>query len=179
MQVAFQEVRLPEDMSWMIMVMLPKGEGYFRGIGLVVVIWNVFTSMIYNCLCSATMIHDALHGFRQGWGTGTYTLKEKLALKLTGICHENLLQVFLDVRKAHKHDLIEWTRYMEVLKGYGLGSKLKRLLQQFWEDQVVVPKAGWYYGRPLKMGGGVTQGYTLTPTLFNIVFGAVVRALLL
>ena len=41
-------------------------------------------------------------------------------------------------------------------------------------DQVVVPKAGWYYGLTFKTGRVVTQGDPLYPTVFNILFDTVV-----
>ena len=57
---------------------------------------------------------------------------------------------------------------MEILCGYGLGPKLKRLLQWYWDKQRLVPKSGNYYGRPFRMGRGVTQGDPVSATLFNI-----------
>ena len=39
----------------------------------------------------------------------------------------------------------------------------------------MVSKAGKYYGRPFSMGRGVTQGYTVSLTLFNIIVDTVFR----
>ena len=64
---------------------------------------------------------------------------------------------------------------MEILLGYGLGPKLQRLLQIFWDGQRVVPNSGKYYGCPFRTGRGVTQGDPVSPTIFNIVVDAVVR----
>ena len=33
---------------------------------------------------------------------------------------------------------------MDILRGYGLGPKLQRLLQRYWDGQKVVPKAGFF-----------------------------------
>ena len=77
---------------------------------------------------------------------GTLTLEEKMDQYLTGLCHEPLLQVFLDVRKAY--DSLDRGSCMEILRGYGLGYNLQRLLHRFGDDQAVVPKSGRFYGRP-------------------------------
>ena len=67
---------------------------------------------------------------------------------------------------------------MEVLCEYGLGPRLQRLIQRYWDRQRVVKKAGNYYGRPFSTWRGVTQGYPVSPTLFNIIVVAVVRTTL-
>ena len=36
---------------------------------------------------------------------------------------------------------------MEILRGYGLGPKLERIIQRYWDRQRVDPKPGKYYGR--------------------------------
>ena len=75
--------------------------------------------------------------------------------------------------------MIDQTRFMEVLNSYGLSPKLRRLLQRFWVDQVVLPKVERYYGRPFKTVRGVTQGYPLSPTVFNIMLNSVIRSVLI
>ena len=99
-----------------------------------------------------------------------------MAPQLAGIYHEPLFQMFLNVRKAY--DLLYRTRCMEVLRGYGLGADLQRLLERYWNDQTVVPRAGGYYGQPFKTERGVTQGGPVSSTIFNILVNAVVQATL-
>ena len=69
------------------MILLPKGRGEYRGIGLVEVRWKSITSIINTCLRVETSLHDTVHGFRQGRGVGKSTLEAKPAQKLTGFCH--------------------------------------------------------------------------------------------
>ena len=45
---------------------------------------------------------------------------------------------------------------MEILRGYGLGTNLNKLLQRYWGKQVVVTKTGKFFGRPFRMERGVT-----------------------
>ena len=68
---------------------------------------------------------------------------------------------------------------MEILRGYVLRHNLQRLLQPYWYEQVVVPKAGKFLERVLVMERGVTQGYLLSLTIFDIVVDAVAMEILL
>ena len=68
---------------------------------------------------------------------------------------------------------------MEIIQGYGLGSKIQRFLQRYWYGQKVVPKGGKYIRRPFNMEIGVSQGDPIYLTIFNIVVCALVRAALL
>ena len=93
-----------------------------------------------------------------------------------GIVHETLFQVFIDVRKACNS--LDQGRCMETLREYGLGPRLQRLLQRYWDIQRVVTNAGKYYVQPFSMGRGVTQGDPVYMELFNIIVDAVFRATL-
>ena len=56
--------------------MIPKGVGtYFRGIGLVGVLWKAISGIINLQILSPVQFHDALHGFCAGRGIGTATLE--------------------------------------------------------------------------------------------------------
>ena len=81
---------------------LPKWRGEYLGIGLVEVVWKVCVAVVNFSLKRSVILHNALHDFREGRGTGTATLEEKLEHQLAGIAHEPLLQVSLDVRKAYE-----------------------------------------------------------------------------
>ena len=65
------------------------------------VIWKLCASIMHNSLRSAIILHGALHGVRQIRGIGTATMEANMDHQLTGLCHEPLFQVFLDVRKAY------------------------------------------------------------------------------
>ena len=100
-----------------------------------------------------------------------------MAQQLAGRAHEPLFRVFIDVRKAY--DSVDRERCMEILRGYGLRSKLQMLLQWYWDAHKVVPKYGKFFGRPFHMDRGVKQGDLVSLTIFNIVVVAVVRTVLL
>ena len=113
------------EIAWAKMVLIPKCKGDYRGIGLVEVLCKV-CPVVVNCrLKNSDMIHDALHGFRIGRGTGMATLGAKLDQKLVGLVQEPLFHVFLDVRKAH--DLLDRKLCLELLRGYRPGPNLARI----------------------------------------------------
>ena len=64
---------------------------------------------------------------------------------------------------------------MAILRGYGLGPKIERLLQRYWHGQKVVLKAGNFSRRPFNTERGVTQGDPISLIIFNIVVDVVVR----
>ena len=67
------------------MVLIPKEKMKFRGVGLVEVTWKVVAVILHCRLTSGIKFHDALHGFREGRGTGTATLKAKLLQQLAAM----------------------------------------------------------------------------------------------
>ena len=97
--------------------------------------------------------------------------------KFVGIFLKPLFHVSIDVWKAY--DSIERKIFIEVLTGYGLSPKIRRLQQRYWSDQAVVPKLGWYYRQPFNTGIVVTQGGPVSPSVFNILVNVVIRVVML
>ena len=81
--------------------------------------------------------------------------------------------IFLDLHKAY--DALDRSRCLEILEGYGVGPRSRRLLQTYWRRLMMVARAGGYYWTAFKGGRGVTQVDPLSPTIFNVVVDAVVR----
>ena len=77
------------------------------------------------------------------------------------IVYDPLLQVFIDVQKDY--DSLDRGRCIEIIRGYGMGTNLQRLIQRYWDRQKVVPKASKFYESPFSMGRGVTQGEPVYP----------------
>jgi hypothetical protein len=50
----------------------------FQGIGLLDTIWKLMTTIINNRIKQSVQFDDAVHGFREGRGTGTAILANKL-----------------------------------------------------------------------------------------------------
>jgi len=172
-QECFKEGVLPTQLPWSTMVLLPKGGGDFRGIGLLEVCWKLITSIMDARFKEKIDFHDALHGFRAGRGTGTAIIEAKLLQQLAAIQQVPLFEIFLDLRKAY--DTLDRDRTLQILEAYGVGPRALGLLRHFWDRQSVVARQGKYHGRPFPATRGVTQGDIISPTIFNIVCDAIIR----
>ena len=89
--------------------------------------WKVVAVILHRRLTTAIKYHDALHGFRAGCGTGTVTLESKLLQQLAAMTDEFLYVIFLDMTKLY--DALDMSRSLEILEGYGVGPRARRLLR--------------------------------------------------
>ena len=67
-----------EEATWKAVVMIPKGEGDYRGICLVEVVWKVVTVILNRRFTSYIASHNVLCGFMDGCSTGTASIEFKL-----------------------------------------------------------------------------------------------------
>ena len=164
---------IPDKIAWIIIVLIPKNDkGDYRGIGLMEPIWKIIEG-IMNRRLQAIKLHDSLRGSVRMRGTGTATIEAKLVQQLAYVEQEPLFAVFIDLRKAF--DAMDRDRCLEILKNYGVGPNILRLIRKFWLKAKLVCRVNGRYGRGFKQSRGVTQGGPLSPRLFNIVVDAVVR----
>ena len=128
-QLEFREGDIAEKATWKEVVLIPKGKKDYRGIGLVEVMWKVVAAILNFRFTASITYHEVLHGFRAGRGTGTTTLEAKLLQQLAALREEVLYVIFLDLRKAY--DALDKSRCLEILEGYGVGPKSRRLLTRY------------------------------------------------
>ena len=70
----FREGELAEEAAWKAVVLIPKGRGDYRGIGIVEVMWKAVT-VILNCHFAASITYyNSLHRFLAVRGMGAATL---------------------------------------------------------------------------------------------------------
>ena len=85
---------------------------------------------------------------------------------------EVLYTISMDLYMAY--DALDRDRCLEILVGYGVGRHDHFILSELWDWLWMVACAGGYYRATFKCFQGVTQGYPLPPTTFNMVVNAVV-----
>ena len=107
-----------------------------------------------------------------GQGMGTADLKENLLQKITAMREAVFFNIFLDLQKAY--GALDWYRYLEILAAYRVCPRTIRILWRYWDHLTMVARAGGYFGLPFKGYRGMTQGYPMSPTLFNVVVDAVI-----
>ena len=86
------------------MVIILKGGGDYRGIGLVGVVYKVCTSTMNNRLQTSTLIHQPAQHIVNPQKGKEYRYSNHGGIdgqKSCGLCQEPLFQVFLDVQKPY------------------------------------------------------------------------------
>ena len=89
-QLAFGGGTMQKDIDWEEMALLPKGKGDYWGVGIAEVLWKVCAVVVNCCLKRSAVLHDALHWFIEGKGTGTANLEAKMSQHLVGLAHKPL-----------------------------------------------------------------------------------------
>ena len=74
----FRDGTVPEKIAWEMMLLITKGKGEYRGIGLVEVLWKVFAVMVNCQLKRSVVLHGTLHGCITVRGMGRRSLKKIL-----------------------------------------------------------------------------------------------------
>ena len=84
-------------MGWTILVRIPKGNTDTRGIELLESLWKLLEANIDAHLRESVLLHNILHSFQSGRGTGTAILEPNLDQELTRVDQDPLLLVLLDL----------------------------------------------------------------------------------
>jgi hypothetical protein len=171
-QAVWDHGDIPPQLLWVIVVLIPKGGSNYQGIGLLEPMWKV-CKQVMNTRLNEIPLRESLHGCRDGRGTGTAVMEAKLAQQLAHLKQVPFYDVFLDLKKVFNS--MDRKCCLLILGGYGVGPKMIRLIQNFWENAKMVCRASVNYGTPLQAGRGVTQGGPLSAKLFNVLVDAVAR----
>ena len=120
-QTCFREPQVPTQMLLSTVVLLPKGNGDYRGIGLLEMSGKVIKLIINQQIASKMKFQDVLHGFRVRRGTDTACIEAKLLQQLSKMEQKTLHFIFLELREAY--DTVNKERLLKILEGYGVGPK--------------------------------------------------------
>ena len=100
-------------------------------------------------------------------------MEAKLRIQVHTRSHIPLYMIFMDLKKAH--DTLDRNQAVRVLKGYGVGPAILRIIERIWEGGTMFPKCAGYFGRSFRARRGVRQGDIISPMIFNIMVDVVVR----
>jgi hypothetical protein len=100
MKAIWERGCVPEQMRWEIIVLLPKGNNDYCGIGLLDPFWKVMEKNMVAQFASIKL-HDFLHGGLLKRGTGTATFEAKLHQSLAWRDQCPLYQIYLCLKKAY------------------------------------------------------------------------------
>jgi hypothetical protein len=171
LQVVWTIGSVPTQMSWMLVVLLPKGGGDYCCIGLLNPIWKVVEKVMVFWFTSLKL-HNCLHHELPQWGTGTAIMEAKLQQQHAWAEQEPLYQIYLDVKKVY--DALDQGRCLEILAGYWVGPNLFCLQEQFWNYAKMFCHTGGNYGKPFGAYRGVTQWGPLSSLMFNVCVDCVI-----
>ena len=105
-QKSFQDGTLAKECTCQIVVLIMKGRGKFRGIGIVKVLWKAIESLL-NCQVMAPIsFQDTIHRFRVGLGIKNANLKANLLQQPTAMREAFLFKVSLDLWNTY--DAVDW-----------------------------------------------------------------------
>ena len=107
-QKYFRDGTLPTKCMWNMVVLLPKGGGEYRGVGLIEVLQKTVPVVINRHIEANITYHGVLHRFWEGRGAGTASLEAKLIQQLTEIREEVLYGVFLELWKVYDALVQKW-----------------------------------------------------------------------
>jgi len=173
-QAAFASGELPTLLHCNILVLIPKSEpGKVRGIGLLESLWKLITTIIHCRLMKGITFHPDMHGFLPKKGCSTACMEAKLQMQHLYCTGQPLYQIFIDVSKAY--DGLDRDRTLQLLKEYGVGKNIIRILRNFWAMHTIIPRQKGCYGTPFPAERGITQGDIVSPTIFNIVIDTVLQ----
>jgi hypothetical protein len=97
--VVWETGTIPQQLGWIIVVLIPKGGGNYWGIGLLEPVWKIIERVMDKRL-NTIELHESLHGCRNGHGTGTAIIEAKLAQQLAHLEQRPLFGIFLDLKKG-------------------------------------------------------------------------------
>ena len=99
----------------MVIVLIPNGKNDTQSIGLLEFLWKVVEAIIETCLRVSVCLHDILHGFHEGRGTGMAILELNLVQELSSIYQAPHFLVLLDIQKSY--GTVNWCRLLMTLEG--------------------------------------------------------------
>ena len=172
---------VPEDWRGACVVALYKGKGdrfecsNYRGISLLSVVGKLYGRILIGRIREQTerVIGEEQCGFRTARGcTDQIFTVRQLCDKLLAK-GKDVYWAFMDLEKAY--DRIDRKALWQVCRIYGVGGRLLRGVQSFYEDSRACVRVGSEVSEWFPVRVGLRQGCVMSPWLFNLYMDGVVR----
>jgi len=172
---------VPEEWCEACIVPLYKGKGdkyecsNYRGISLLSVVGKLYGRVLINRISGATecAIGDEQCGFRRGRGCVDQVFAVRQVCEKAIERGKEVAWAFMDLEKAY--DRIDRSALWKVLCIYGVGGRLLRGVQSFYNASRACVRVANGVSEWFPVNVGLRQGCVMSPWLFNMYMDGVVR----
>ena len=153
--------------------------GNYRGIALMNHVGKLLERMMLNRLQphfeAVGAIPDTQCGFRKGVGTTEAALLSSQVSSYAIAHNMPLYKAYIDLTKAY--DTVDRDLLWEVLSRQGVPPRLLALIRQFHVGAQAAVRIDGALSRQFELRRGLKQGSILSPLLFNVFLGTIIKAL--
>jgi len=176
------EEGVPQDFKDAAIIHIYKKKGdkslcdNHRGISLLCVTGKILARILLNRLIAHiadTIIPEAQCGFRAGRGTCDMVFAVRQVQEKCREQNRELHLVFVDLTKAF--DTVNRVGLWKILGKFGCPPKIVSLIRSFHDNMQAHIQEDMETSEPFPVKNGVKQGCVLAPTLFSIVFSAMLH----
>ena len=174
-----QEGILPQELKDASLVHIYKRKGNrrccdnHRGISLLSIAGKILARVLLNRLLThleTGLLPESQCGFRTGRGTVDMIFAARQLQEKCKEQHQDLYTTFVDLTKAF--DTVSRAGLWKIMAKYGCPDKFITIVRAFHDGMQVGVMDDGGASEPFEVSNGVKQGCVLAPTLFSIMFSA-------
>ena len=177
----FREGRIPREWKSACIVPIYKGKGdrcecsNYRGISLLSVVGKVYGRVMIERIMVGTdaAVGEEQCGFRKGRGCVDQIFSVRQVCEKYLSVKRDVYMAFMDLEKAY--DRVDRNALWQVLRVYGVGGKLLKGVQSFYNESRACVRSESGYSEWFDVKVGLRQGCVMSPWLFNVYMDGVVR----
>uniref|UniRef100_A0A8C7WPE7 Reverse transcriptase domain-containing protein n=1 Tax=Oryzias sinensis TaxID=183150 RepID=A0A8C7WPE7_9TELE len=170
---------LPQDFKDAIIVHIYKRKGNkrscdnHRGISLLSIAAKIFARLLLNRLLKHLEqghLPESQCGFRAGRGTVDMIFAARQIQEKSVEHNQDLYTTFVDLTKAF--DTVSREGLWKIMAKFGCPNRFVKIVKQFHDGMMARVLDDGNTSAPFQVSNGVKQGCVLAPTLFNLMFSA-------
>ena len=178
-QSMWDKEQLPQEFRDATIVHIYKRKGNrqacdnHRGISLLSIAGKILARVLLNRLLEHLeqgLLPESQCGFRAGRGTTDMIFAARQLQEKCLEQHRDLYTTFVDLTKAF--NTVSWEGLWKIMKKFGCPSKLIAIVRQFHDGMTARVLEDGDPSEAFQVTNGVKQGCVLAPTLFSIMFSA-------